>query len=209
MPTIVKKTLPYLFFALFLSGLFLSPTFYALSANAPRTISLIFILSILAIFRPQFNYKLKLNKEFKVEYLLCFLIGGAFYSLGRFWNLPLMQPEMDWRDFVYACLILPIFYEILFRLCLWSVIERMKLYKFLPLILTTFSFTLYYFYPLFWGPHPYKAFIYFQTMMYLIMGLWWGYAFLRERNITHVFLMHIFFQIGYYTADIWKFIGEL
>ena len=95
------------------------------------------------------------------------------------------------------------------RLCLWSVIERMKLYKFLPLILTTFSFTLYYFYPLFWGPHPYKAFIYFQTMMYLIMGLWWGYAFLRERNITHVFLMHIFFQIGYYTADIWKFIGEL
>lgn len=166
-----------------------------------------YIFEVLFVFFTLFIYKEKFQKPKSPTrqnyffYLTSFVLGLGTHLFAKTQGIVIPFDLSSSEAILFLLIVGPILEELIFRQTLWFTLQDLLKDKWLVLISTSALFAYAHFHA-YWNPEllEFKRFIIYQTAYTFIIGLWWGLAYMRSRNITHPVLLHFSFNFGFWFA---------
>lgn len=169
---------------------------------APYLFDLIYFSSCFYLYKSNWNFSKQVSRNEKLEITLSFLLGFITLYSGELLGF---SPPFEFHSFTVALLLIfigPILEELIFRFSFVSALKNMHGNKYFLMITSAILFSLAHYWSIFSIPQQFKGFVYYQTFYTLIIGLWWGYNYLKYNNMFNSVFLHIAFNFGFYLGGI-------
>lgn len=127
--------------------------------------------------------------------------GFATYKLALFSLLPIPF-DLQSTELIFLLLIVaPVLEELIFRMALWEPIKDLTASPAVLLVSTTLLFSFGHLQALWSVPQELRAFVLYQSLYVIILGLGAGWRRLQSQTLLAPILVHFSFNLGFFLAS--------
>lgn len=160
----------------------------------------IFVFAVGIIYKRQLRWKIQIIENL-LPIMIAILGGFAIYKLAPFSGISI---PFDLNATETICLLLivaPILEEAIFRMALWEPMEKIFKKQSTTLIGSSILFSLGHFIALWTVPEQFRAFVLYQTLYVILLGLGAGWRRLVTGSVVPAILVHFGFNFGFFIAS--------
>lgn len=200
-----NKKNAFLFISLYILGRMIAEPFFwsQFSPYYSYLFEILFVTASIYTFHSDFRWK-KLPKKFTFIFLITFLTGLITFHSTKTLNLfvPFNFSSLD--TVILLLIVAPILEEAIFRLALWDAFHQIIQNQYILILITTFLFMAGHLSAYWFVPAEYRAFVLFQSLYVIFLGLLAGFTRLKTSSVNGPILLHFAFNFGFFfSAKFW------
>ncbi|MBI3556538.1 MAG: CPBP family intramembrane metalloprotease [Deltaproteobacteria bacterium] len=158
----------------------------------------IFVLAVLGVYRSRIHVSLEKLKAVLPDCVLALPLGFGVYKFALYFGIPVPFDFADHETLLFLLVLAPFLEELIFRQALWYSAETLTARPTATLAITTVIFGSAHFQAYFYVSSEVQHFVVYQTLYALLIGLWWGYRYMKTQSVAVPIALHLLFNLGFY-----------
>ncbi len=158
----------------------------------------LFVTGVMVLYRARIQVAFGQLRRVLPDCVLALPLGFGVFKLAIYLGILIPFDLADRETILLLLIVAPLLEECIFRQALWHLTETLWAGPVVTLGVTSSIFAFAHFHAYFFVPAEVQQFMVYQTFYALVVGVWWGFRYMKTRSLAVPIALHVIFNLGFY-----------